>query len=206
MEANRTAVLGLFRSGSTAVAGVLHRLGVQMGEPFWRDYYESESIGLELRTWWNEPFLEETVPQSQRIEALKRWVEEQERRGEPVGLKHPLLSLCGEDLQAAWGSSTRFIWSCRALEDSVRSLENKKWWPNARFVQERLWAAVTRFCAGQDHLRIEFAELINDSRREVHRIAEYLNLHPSEQQVKQAIRFVKPKKSKFTSGSSRKAA
>jgi hypothetical protein len=34
------AILGCYRSGSSLLAGVLHRLGVDMGSPFWGDYYE----------------------------------------------------------------------------------------------------------------------------------------------------------------------
>lgn len=40
----RIAVLGLYNSGSTCVAGILDRLGVDMGAPFWAsetdNYYE----------------------------------------------------------------------------------------------------------------------------------------------------------------------
>src|SRR6266576_4665725 len=39
MNGTRIAVLGLYRSGSTVVAGVLHHLGVDMGPPFYGGYY-----------------------------------------------------------------------------------------------------------------------------------------------------------------------
>ena len=58
----RIAILGLFNSGSTALAGVLHQLGVNMGgPPFFKEFYESAEIARNLRRWWSEPELVETV-------------------------------------------------------------------------------------------------------------------------------------------------
>ena len=52
----RIAVLfGLYRSGSSAAAGVLHHLGVEMGAPYWMDNYESARLARRLRRWWHEP-------------------------------------------------------------------------------------------------------------------------------------------------------
>jgi hypothetical protein len=95
-ERGRIAVLGLYRSGSTAIAGALHRLGVAMGEPFWCDYYEPQWLSQELRRWWNEPYVRGCVPRPQRVFVLAEWIEALERTGVPwVGAKHPLVSIHG---------------------------------------------------------------------------------------------------------------
>jgi len=53
----RVAVLGLYRSGSSAAAGVLHHLGVEMGAPYFEDHFESAQLAKRLRRWWHEPDL-----------------------------------------------------------------------------------------------------------------------------------------------------
>ena len=77
----RVAVLGTYRCGSTAVAGVLHHLGVELGKPFWQDYYESASLADQLRIWWDEPALQEKTPKAERVRFLARWIEDQEQSG-----------------------------------------------------------------------------------------------------------------------------
>ena len=85
-ERARIAVIGLYNSGSLAIAGMLHRLGVNMGQPFWCtisgkteiNHYEPYDLAWHLRTWWNEPAGIERVPAVQRIRFLERWAAAQE--------------------------------------------------------------------------------------------------------------------------------
>ena len=52
MGERRVAIVGLFNSGSTAVAGMLYRLGVNLGPPFWGgdsdpgNFYEFLRLGM----------------------------------------------------------------------------------------------------------------------------------------------------------------
>ncbi len=79
--ATRIAVLGLYRSGSAAVAGILHHLGVNIGPPFFgeshpnsiHDFYESAWLSQQLRIWWNEPNISEKASQRKRVKVLQRW-------------------------------------------------------------------------------------------------------------------------------------
>ncbi|MCX6913612.1 MAG: hypothetical protein NT167_11280 [Verrucomicrobia bacterium] len=70
MKQTRIAVLGVYRSGSPAVAGALHHLGVDMGPPFFEGFYESAGLSKQLRKWWDEPRLREQVSQ---LNASARW-------------------------------------------------------------------------------------------------------------------------------------
>ncbi len=70
-------VLGCYRSGSSLLAGMLHCLGVNLGPPFWGDFYEPADLSAELRRWWDEPRLNPMVPQVQRIEYLRQWQQRQ---------------------------------------------------------------------------------------------------------------------------------
>ncbi len=193
--ATRVAVLGLYRSGSTAVAGVLHHLGVDMGAPFFHNFYESAWLSQKLRVWWNEPENTEKTSAAKRVRVLKRWIQKQERRGSKwVGMKHPLLSLCGPDLVAAWGSAVRFVWTHRPLEKSIHSLVKLNWWDEAKSAhcQTTMWDATHKFFQGHEHLRIDFAQMMAGPREQVVRIANYLGLKPSEEQIDAATEYIQP--------------
>jgi hypothetical protein len=155
-KVKRLAVLGLYNSGSTAVAAMLHHLGVNMAPPYWvaldrksnENYYEPYELSWHLRQWWEEPRITERTPAQVRVRYLRQWAVLQESLGlSPiVGAKHPLLSLCGEDLLEAWGQDTLFIWSWRPLTDSVSALQRRGWFgEHARQIQERLWEALQQF-------------------------------------------------------------
>jgi len=193
--ATRVAVLGLYRSGSSAVAGVLDHLGVNMGPPFFHNLYESAWLSQQLRLWWNEPEISEKTSAPKRIQILKRWIKNQERTGSKwVGMKHPLLSLCGPDLLKAWGPSVRFIWAWRPLDNSTKSLIGLNWFSSAKSeqCQQTLWAAMNKFSADHEHLRIDFAHMMADPRLQVMRLVDYLGLAPTEEQIADATAYIQP--------------
>jgi hypothetical protein len=195
MTSTRVAVLGLYRSGSTAVAGVLHHLGVDMGEPFFGGYYESEWLSEQLRLWWNEKGdLEEKVARPERVKVLSRWMQEREQRGARwVGMKHPLLSLCGEDLIEAWGENTRFIRCCRPLEESVSSMKTgMKFRGDADLRQRTLLKELDRFLQGRPHLQIVFAEMMANPERQVRTIVDFLGMTPEPAKVASAVQWIAP--------------
>jgi hypothetical protein len=193
MKPTRIAVLGVYRSGSTAVAGALHHLGVDMGPPFFEGFYESAGLSKQLRRWWDEPHLREKVSQARRVRVLAQWIQEREQGGARwVGMKHPLLSLCGEDLVQAWGEETRFIRCCRPLADSIDSLKRLGRTVNGEFLQGTLMAALDRFFAGREHLAVEFADLMANPRREVGRLINYLHITADAERIESAIRFIEP--------------
>ena len=193
MKPTRIAILGVYRSGSTAVAGALHHLGVDMGAPFFEGFYESAGLSKQLRQWWDEPRLREKVGQAKRIRILAQWIEEREKGGAQwVGMKHPLLSLSGEDLVQAWGPETRFVRCRRPLQESVDSLKRLGRTVDGEFLQGTLMAALDRFFAGREHLSIEFADLMSNPRREVERLMDYLHITADAERLAAAISFIEP--------------
>ncbi len=195
MGVNRIPVLGLYRSGSTATAGILHHLGVDMGGPFWGNYYEPYSLSERLREWWNEPFLEAQVDRAERVQAFRQWGDSRAAYDQhSIGCKHPLLSLCGDDLIEAWGAETRFIWTCRPLDESIDSIVRLNWWPaHAERAQRTLWEATHDFFSGTEHLRIEFADMLDNPRRQAERIIEFVGIQPTEEQLDAAVKFIQPR-------------
>jgi len=193
MSAKRIAVLGLFRSGSTAVAGVLHHLGVDMGAPFFGGYYESEWLSKQLRRWWDEPRLQEKVAQTERVRVLAKWVRDREKAGARwVGMKHPLLSLCGEDLLEAWGKETAFIRCCRPRRESIESLGQMGGDCDSEFVQTTLMNALDRFFGDQEHFQISFADMMQSPGAKIQQMIDYLEIKPEPEKIASAIQFVEP--------------
>jgi len=198
----RFAVLGLYNSGSTALAGMLHRLGANMGPPFWENsddnsavnYYEPYDLSWHLRRWWNEPQIAERVSSSYRIEFLKRWVNLQECAGQaPVGAKHPLLSLCGPDLAEAWGQETLFFWIWRPLRESVAGLQRRGWFlGHEESIQQRLWDTLTDFAQPHSRvIRFEWERVRSNPLWAAQELARLTRLQPSHAQLQAAAEFVR---------------
>ena len=198
----RIAVLGLYNSGSTAIAGVLHRLGVNMGPPFWRssddndpnNFYESVDLSWHLRRWWNEPELIEKTTAADRIRFLKLWIELQEcAHPGPSGAKHPLLSLCGDDLITAWGRDTQFIWCWRPLDQSIAGLQRRGWFPGSEeSLQQRLWDALNDFDSRHGGVaRLDWAQVQSDPVEATRQLARLAGLERSDDQLLTAARFIR---------------
>jgi len=198
----RIAVLGLYNSGSTTLAGMLHRLGANLGPPFWTDsddespgnYYESHDLTWHLRLWWDEPHLVERLSAPQREGAFKAWIAWQEAMSpSPAALKHPLLALCLPELLRAWGPGTRLVWAWRPLQDSIDGLLRRRWYSgHEQAMQEALWAALEEANAsGLAMERMAFDEVRAAPRVAAEQLARLAGLAPSEHQLARAVAFVR---------------
>ncbi len=197
----RFAVVGLYNSGSSAVGGMLHRLGADLGAPYFgkrlgdqNTVYESAELARELRRWWDEPRLVEQVPANERRAFLRDWLARQAARGEhAVGAKHPLLALSGTDVLDAWGPDTRFIWARRPLAASIAGLERRAWWPGREAaMQQRLWQAINELAASDIRLlTVEWDELQADPAATARAMADWLGLSPTAEAFSAAAAFVK---------------
>lgn len=74
------AVLGIFRGGTSCVAGILHHLGVHMGQKFKKPlasnpqgFYEAVELGRICRQAYKEPHMKEMNTYDQRVMALRVW-------------------------------------------------------------------------------------------------------------------------------------
>ena len=153
---NRIAVVGLYNSGSTAVAGVLSSLGVHFGNTSWA--YEDESMASFLAKAWDEPWGDAKIfSHEQRVQRLRDWMVnwEASTNSTLLGLKHPLLSLSGLDVLTAWGNETTFVWAHRPLKESIAGLNRRSWFdytvstPEANTLraqyQTKLWRSLRAF-------------------------------------------------------------
>ncbi len=191
----RIAVVGTYRSGSSALAGILHFLGVDMGGPFWGEHFESNELSAALRRWWSEPRLVAAMASEARITHLREWIMARERTSQRVGAKHPLLSLSCQDLLDAWGGDTQFIWCLRPIEQSVESLARMRWWEHPERIQRTLHDANEGFFQNHPCLRVHFEETLADPRQQVERVADALALEPTDDQVSAAVRWIDARRS-----------
>jgi hypothetical protein len=134
-EIVRIVVAGLYNSGSSCMAGILHHLGVDMGAPFYEFpenedemFYEPEDMSADLRRMWKEPDGETDLSSIERQEVFRKWIQNREtihKTRAHHGAKHPLLCLSLNDIVSAWGDETVFIWSRRDLEKSIEGLKRR---------------------------------------------------------------------------------
>lgn len=182
---------------------MLHRLGVNMGAPYWensdaaspQNYYEPLDLSMRLRTWWEEPNLVERVGARRRVRYLKRWITEGERGRSPtVGAKHPLLSLCGHDLLSAWGRNARLVWVYRPLDESIVGLQRRGWFRGREVqMQERLWDALCQLNRSVSGIiRIHWGDVKADPAGAVNQLTSLAGVEPSPTQIDSAVRFVRP--------------
>jgi hypothetical protein len=102
VDLRMVAVLGPYSSGTSAVAGMLHQLGISMGGAFQEsdevnDRGSFEAVGLAdlCRKFFDEPWLTEQVRPELRTKLLRIWAaNRRDYRDHPdklAGAKHPLL-------------------------------------------------------------------------------------------------------------------
>jgi tetratricopeptide (TPR) repeat protein len=184
------AVIGTFRSGSSIVAAMLDRLGVDMGAPFHGNFYEPVDLAVSLRRWWQEPQLKPSESACHRVYLLREWLRSRGNRTW-VGAKHPLLTLCVPDLARAWGEGTKIIWCRRPIDEAIQSLETLNWWPNAAEIQRRLFEAAELVFAETNGLVIEHENSLDHPDQVVSCLVGFLGLTPTEEQLSQAVGLVR---------------
>jgi hypothetical protein len=186
------AILGLFRGGTSVVAGVLHRLGLEMGpllpggEHNPTGFYEDVFLRARLRQMWGEPDFVRRPGSAHQVYALRVW-----RRSliaqlpsapgmvpQMLAVKHPLLCLMGPQMIRSWGPATRFISVVRPMDDCLASLSRVGWWPPhvCQAIQQRIWTAREAFLSRRQHLQLSYDELLSNSEAQIGRIVQYLSL------------------------------
>jgi hypothetical protein len=198
------AVLGLYRSGSSCVAGILHHLGLHVGTHLAAGnrnneagYFEPLWLSRQLRQLCDEPRLAEMSPREFRVGALRHWLRQESKvaasAGKRLAAKHPLLCMLGDEIIEAWGTKTQFISIVRPLAESARSLDRTGWWQMQyrKPLLRSLWDAREAFLAKHEHLQIDFGSLLVDPRSEITRIVGFLGVASDESQFEAAVNFVR---------------
>lgn len=202
----RVAVVGLFRSGSSYWAKVLHRLGVNMGDHFWendnpddlKNHYEALRLAEVLRRLWDEPSFAHPRPRDERVSALRAWIDG--RHGfTHYGAKHPLLSLDIDAILEAWGQDTAIIWCDRPREDSIASIRKSFSWADEQRVsiEITIWDVLHAYFVDRaPAAKMDFAEMkTSPASRDaaIERLIDVLGLAPTGEQIQAARNAYTPK-------------
>ncbi|OBK34984.1 hypothetical protein A5658_10375 [Mycobacterium sp. 1245111.1] len=195
-------VLGPWCGGTSAVAKVLHHLGVLMGTDFdvavreLEDTWEDSDLGILCRRAFSTPGaqLQMDVPALQVM--LRNWADKQRRAahvaGRRPGAKHPVLCVAVELLREAWGPIVPVVVD-RPTEKVVASLNRLGWWKDEQERVEstqRLIAARDQALIDSPTVRVDFEELRATPAVAIRRLADELNLDVTEEQFQNAVNSV----------------
>jgi hypothetical protein len=204
------AVVGLHRSGSSCIAMMLHKLGVNMGDKL--GGYESrnggggEAAGLSAICERAARFPSTEIKNPEKCERdLSAWVHGRRKRvGAICGGKYPHLCAMGDMVMQAAGENLFVVHCDRPLEESIDSLKRRsrraKGWiaasdEDCEKTQRWLWGHKTKFLASMPRERVldvQHGRLLADPTSVVTEIVEFLGIRPSAEQVMAAISHVKP--------------
>ncbi|HEX3453381.1 MAG TPA: hypothetical protein VHS03_02050 [Gaiellaceae bacterium] len=216
-------MIGLHRSGSSCLAGVLHNLGVHMGEML-TGYeptggFEAAELMAICESVYPFPSTEPALPQTEIVATLRRYVAKvcttaSDRGNQLAGGKYPQLCAMGAALQSACGEQLRLVHIDRPLEESIASLKERSRKATGflaagdaeiECLQRWLWHEKQQLLGRVSHVDVTFADLLAAPRREVERVAAWLEITPSEEAVAKAVAHVRPRRVERSSGPWRRA-
>jgi GR25 family glycosyltransferase involved in LPS biosynthesis len=197
-------ILGLHSSGSSCLAGVVHALGIHLGNVLNGNFEPNFMHHNLCRAMQEHIWSTQILPQN--LGWLEGWVNsrkaEAKRKHVLAGAKHPLMLVSVDQLINAIGDNSKIIFSERPLEDSIRSMIKRgqrqriKQPPEVLEAHQRwLWKHKEEVAeAFPEHLRIDYYEVLENPVREAEKIAEFLGVVPSEEVLSEVIARVKPEK------------
>jgi hypothetical protein len=195
-------VLGPWCGGTSAVAGVLHHLGVFMGANFvwayrgphetWEDSHLSK---LCVRA-FTEPGAQLQMDPGSLVANLRRWADSHRgaahAAGRRPGVKHPLLCVAMDFIREACGPVVPVVVD-RPVANVIASLNRLGWWQDEQERAEstaHLLAARDQALAGAATVRVDFEELRAAPAAVIRRLADELGLKVTEAQLKAAAQSV----------------
>lgn len=199
------AVMGPFSSGTSAMAGALHQLGINMGRKFetpdrtnYRGHFEAADLARICRCLYEEPWLLETSTRAGRITLLRLWAANHaansQNNHQLVGGKHPSFCLMGHELVEAWNNP--FVISVeRSVNDIQNSLARREWgWPieACLLITEQLVAAREAFLMNTTApiIRVPYGALLAEPAAVLSEVCDFLNYFPAPANLSAAANFI----------------
>jgi tetratricopeptide (TPR) repeat protein len=195
-------VLGPWCGGTSAVAGVLHHLGVFMGTQFDWNYrelhatWEDSSLSQLCRRAFSEPRAQLQMDPQSLVANLRSWAESHRgaarAAGRRPGVKHPLLCVAMDFMREACGPVVPVVVD-RPVANVIASLNRLGWWQDERERAEstaHLIAARDQALAGAATVRVDFEELRAAPADVIRRLADELGLAVTGAQLEAAAESV----------------
>jgi tetratricopeptide (TPR) repeat protein len=195
-------VLGPWCGGTSAVAGVLHHLGVFMGTQFDWNYrelhenWEDSSLSQLCRRAFSEPGAQLQMDPQSLVANLRSWADSHRggarAAGRRPGVKHPLLCVAMDFIREACGPVVPVVVD-RPVANVMASLNRLGWWKDEQERAEstaHLIAARDRALAGAAAVRVDFEELRAAPADVIRRLADELGLKVTAAQLEAAVQSV----------------
>ena len=195
-------VLGPWCGGTSAVAKVLHHLGVLMGTRFdvavreLQDTWEDADLSLLCRRAFTTPGAQLQWDPPTVEAKLRSWADDHRRAaraaGRRPGVKHPVLCAAVDLMNAAWGPIVPVVVD-RPATKIVASLNRLGWWKDEQErveSTEHLIAARDLALDGVATVRVDFEELRSTPAVVIRRLADELSLEVTESQFEDAVNSV----------------
>ncbi len=208
------AVLGLHGSGSSCLAGVLHHLGVFLGERlggFYGNEPDKNQCGFEAEGL--RRICEAVIPFPQTkprfagrdlVPRLRKWINEKRReaadRNTLAGGKYPQLCQLGRELLDVCGDQLRLIVAERPLAESIESLQRRCPRQDAQqLADHQAWLEEGKqwLCSqvpSNRQVAVKYTELLRNPLQQVERIAKFLEISPTESQLRAVSSWIDPDK------------
>ena len=206
------AVMGTYFGGINTLAGAMKELGLFLGtdlgkhtDPKQPQFFEDVYLGEICRNAYSEPWLEEKMPQVDRINHLRRWAglqcKNMPKDAALVCGKHPTLSLLGDEIMKSW-KEPKFISIERSPEECYESMKKVPWcWhPSAaKYTFKRLADARDEFFEKyQPHtLRIVYEAMKAEPEQTLAELCKFLQHVPTLQQRQNALTLIKETKDDY---------
>ena len=197
-------VLGPWCGGTSAVAKVLHHLGVLMGTRFdvgvreLDDTWEDSDLSLLCRRAFSEPDGQLLMDAHTLRVKLRDWAVNHRRAARNAerrpGVKHPALCVAVDHIREAWGPLVPVVVD-RPAANVVASLNRLGWWTDEKERAEstaHLIAARDLALAGVETVRVDFEELRCTPAIVIRRLAGELGLEITDAQFEAAVSSVVP--------------
>jgi tetratricopeptide (TPR) repeat protein len=191
-------VFGTIGGGTSAVAGVLHHLGVFMGAEFGASYrelqqnWEDAGIGRLCRRAVNAKSGQLQMEPRLFQDKLRIWADGHRRAARAVerrpGVKHPLLCAAIDLLDDAWGPIVPVVVD-RPFAKVLATLKRLDWWPDEQDGVEsttHLLAARDLSLANRPRVHVDFEELRTTPVPVIRRLADELGLVVTHDQLEAA--------------------
>jgi hypothetical protein len=203
------AVIGLHGSGSSAIAGVLHHLGVYMGEELGGAWGKDpdKNCGFEARQLASLcehaipfPSIKYNRPRGWIWSRLRTHILKVQQSGLLSGGKYPMLCRMGQQLQNICGEGLRVVHCDRPIEDSIASLQRRfgSHMTDEQIVAHQHWLAIGKVellasvPKGQQ-TTIMYQDLLTEPITTVNQLVLFLELTPTQEQTAKAINYIKPR-------------
>ena len=203
---NVIAVVGPFRSGTSCVAGMLHVLGVSMGQRFMpplppnpKGFFEAVNLRHVCQRICQTPLRKDAglfADASKRVNPLRKHIEFRSGESNPLGVKHPNLCFLVSDMAEAW-PGVKIVAVTRDINAVVASMLKSNLLPKRP--ESELCEAISRMISARGKaieelqvpcLSLRYPDILDHAQQTVENLISFCGISPTPQQIEEAVAFL----------------